>query len=55
MNLGGLLAEFELYALNSYRANIKLSVPELRDFLKEFFTRRTFFINGIMYRGATST
>lgn len=55
MNLGGLLAEFDRYALTSYRANIKLSVPEIRDFLKEFFTRRTFFINGIMYFGATST
>ena len=54
MNLGGLLAEFERYAKNSYIANIKLSIPEVRDFLKEFLTRRTFFINGLMYYGATS-
>lgn len=54
MNLGGLLGVFDDYAKNSYIANLKLSVPEIRDFLKQFFTRRTFFINGLMYRGATS-
>ena len=55
MQLGGLLEEFESYAKNSYIANIKLGVPDIRDFLQQFFSRRTFFINGIMYRGATST
>ena len=54
MELGGLLDEFERYAKNSYIANIKLGVPDIRDFLQEFFTRRTFFIRGIMYYGATS-
>jgi len=54
MNLDGLFEEFDNYTRNSYIANIKLSIPEIRDFLEQFFTRRTFFINGIMYRGATS-
>ena len=45
MELGGLLDEFERYAKNSYIANIKLGVPDIRDFLQEFFTRRTFFIH----------
>ena len=54
MELGGLLDEFDRYAKNSYVANIKLSIEEMRDFLKDFLTRRTFFINGIMYFGATS-
>ena len=52
MKIGGLLEVFENYARNSYIANIKLSIPEIRDFLESFLTRRTFFINGIMYNGA---
>ena len=36
MELGGLLDEFERYAKNSYIANIKLGVPDIRDFLQEF-------------------
>ena len=52
MKIGGLLEVFENYARNSYIANIKLSIPEIRDFLESFLTRRTFFINGIMYSGA---
>lgn len=54
MQIGGLLEEFERYAKNSYIANIKLGVPDIRDFLQQFFTRRTFFINGLIYYGATS-
>ena len=34
MELGGLLDEFDRYAKNSYVANIKLSIEEMRDFLK---------------------
>jgi len=54
MELGPLLEEFERYAKNSYIANIKLGVPDIKEFLLQFFTRRTFFINGIMYYGASS-
>lgn len=54
MELGGLLDEFDRYAKNSYIASIKLSIEEMRLFLNDFLTRRTFFINGIMYYGATS-
>ena len=43
MKIGGLLEVFENYARNSYIANIKLSIPEIRDFLESFLTRRTFF------------
>ena len=49
MDLGPLLEEFERYAKNSYIANIKLGIPDIREFLLQFFTRRTFFINGIIF------
>jgi hypothetical protein len=55
MQLGGLLDEFQRYAKNSYIVNDRLSIPEIRDFMESFFTRRTFFINDLMYKGATST
>ena len=54
MELGGLLDEFDRYAKNSYVANIKLSIEEMRDVLKDFLTRRTIFINRNMNFGATS-
>ena len=54
MQLGGLLSVFDEYAKQSYIINVRLSVPEIRDFLEQFFTRRTFFINGLMYKGATA-
>ena len=54
MQLGGLLGVFDNFAKNSYIANIKLSVPEIKEFLEQFLTRRTFFIRGIMYKGATA-
>lgn len=54
MKLGPLLDEFARYALESYSANIRLSIEEMRDFLENFFTRRTFFINDLIYYGATS-
>ena len=54
MQLGGLLGVFDDYTKNSYIANIKLSIPEIKEFLELFLTRRTFFINGLMYKGATS-
>jgi hypothetical protein len=53
MQLGGLLEQFNTYAKNSYIASVRLSVPEIRAFLEGFFTRRTFFINDLMYYGAT--
>jgi hypothetical protein len=53
MQLGGLLEQFNTYAKNSYIASVRLSVPEIREFLEAFFTRRTFFINDLIYYGAT--
>ena len=52
MDTGGLLSQFDRYARSAYIAGAKLTVEDISFFIREFLTKKTFAIAGVLYYGA---